>query len=392
MRTRAAVTAATFVACGLLTSTACTGGDDSAPSSTVPTGSSAPTASGSAPNPEPKPKPVNPFTGRGPVPKRPTISVKIDDTAPGRPQVGINQADIVFIEAGRGRADPARGDLRHVPAEDGRLRAQHPAQRPAICCCSSARSPPPYSGGAHDALPRCTAPGSVAGATTTARRFYSRRARGAVQLHQRGAEPVPGGGDGQHAGSARHRLDLRPQLTGCPRARARVPAYRRSVRTPVVFRYSRKLDKYVRYIGGVPQRTARRQSGRRPNVIVQKCNVASAKTRRERQPVAVHVTRWATGGGVSSATASGSTAPGRGRRSDGTVWRTEGGKEIPLAPGNSRGWSSHSVSAPDVPAATAGSSVSAGPLFGPVESATCLNTSSARPGSSAAWPRCSRAA
>ena len=45
--------------------------------------------------------PVNPFTGIGPVPKTPTIAVKIDDTAPGRPQLGIDKADIVYIEQAR---------------------------------------------------------------------------------------------------------------------------------------------------------------------------------------------------------------------------------------------------------------------------------------------------
>ena len=36
------------------------------------------------------------------MPKTPVIAVKIDDTAPGRPQVGIDKADVVYIEAVEG--------------------------------------------------------------------------------------------------------------------------------------------------------------------------------------------------------------------------------------------------------------------------------------------------
>lgn len=51
----------------------------------------------SAPAPKPAPKPVDPLTG-GTVSKNPVVAVKIDDTAAGRPQRGIDQADLVYIE------------------------------------------------------------------------------------------------------------------------------------------------------------------------------------------------------------------------------------------------------------------------------------------------------
>jgi Protein of unknown function (DUF3048) N-terminal domain/Protein of unknown function (DUF3048) C-terminal domain len=53
------------------------------------------------PKPKPKPKPVrptNPFTGIGAPPAGPVIAVKVDDTFNGRPQLGIDQADIVYVE------------------------------------------------------------------------------------------------------------------------------------------------------------------------------------------------------------------------------------------------------------------------------------------------------
>ena len=68
------------------------------------TGSSGGSATTSAPPPSPqsskpaKPAPaVNPLTGLKPS-KNPVIAVKIEDTALGRPQVGTNRADLVYVE------------------------------------------------------------------------------------------------------------------------------------------------------------------------------------------------------------------------------------------------------------------------------------------------------
>lgn len=41
-------------------------------------------------------RPVNPLTGQRPS-KNPVVAVRIDDTAAGRPQAGVNEADIVYI-------------------------------------------------------------------------------------------------------------------------------------------------------------------------------------------------------------------------------------------------------------------------------------------------------
>jgi hypothetical protein len=70
-----------------------------APSSTPPP--PPPTSSSPAPKPTPKPKPkppaVNPLNGLRPS-RNEVIAVKIEDTAEARPQVGLNLADIVYIE------------------------------------------------------------------------------------------------------------------------------------------------------------------------------------------------------------------------------------------------------------------------------------------------------
>src|SRR5262249_28827404 len=57
----------------------------------------------SSPNPAPTPSAspppaaVSPLTGEKPS-KNPVIAVKIEDTALGRPQVGVDKADIVYVE------------------------------------------------------------------------------------------------------------------------------------------------------------------------------------------------------------------------------------------------------------------------------------------------------
>ncbi|HSY15086.1 MAG TPA: DUF3048 domain-containing protein [Jatrophihabitantaceae bacterium] len=46
--------------------------------------------------------PVNPFTGLAPLPAGPVIAVKVDDTEGGRPQRGIDLADVVYVEQAEG--------------------------------------------------------------------------------------------------------------------------------------------------------------------------------------------------------------------------------------------------------------------------------------------------
>jgi Protein of unknown function (DUF3048) N-terminal domain len=40
----------------------------------------------------------NPLTGIVPSPSGPVIAVKVDDTAPGRPSLGVDRADVIYIE------------------------------------------------------------------------------------------------------------------------------------------------------------------------------------------------------------------------------------------------------------------------------------------------------
>jgi hypothetical protein len=133
--------AAVVVAAGAVTAVAMSGGDGKkkeVTASPTPTQTAAPTLK-PTPKPTPKPKPagltVNPFTGIGPVPKGPVIAVKIEDTIDARPQVGLEKADIVYIEQVEGGLTrmaavfatnkPVVEPVRSVRASDSELLTQY---------------------------------------------------------------------------------------------------------------------------------------------------------------------------------------------------------------------------------------------------------------------------
>ena len=75
---------------------------DVPPTSTAPTPaagtpSDTPTPTPSPTTAEPKPAPGDPLTG-GKVSGNPVIAVKVENTSAARPQVGLSQADIVFVQ------------------------------------------------------------------------------------------------------------------------------------------------------------------------------------------------------------------------------------------------------------------------------------------------------
>ena len=104
----AGVSAAVVVAAGVGIGVAATQHTSSRPVAAGASPTPTPTPPSSAtptprpkPKPKPKPKPVrptNPFTGMGAPPAGAVIAVKIDDTFNGRPQRGIDQADVVYVE------------------------------------------------------------------------------------------------------------------------------------------------------------------------------------------------------------------------------------------------------------------------------------------------------
>jgi hypothetical protein len=98
-------------------------------------GSESPAAGPSSTSP-PAGQAVNPLTGLPGVPAGPVVAVKVDNTAAGRPQWGLNQADVVYVEQVEGGLTrlaavyashrPARvGPVRSVRSGDLELLAQY---------------------------------------------------------------------------------------------------------------------------------------------------------------------------------------------------------------------------------------------------------------------------
>jgi hypothetical protein len=286
------------------------------------------------PKPKPKPKPpaVNPLTGVGAVPKGAVVAVKIDDTESGRPQRGIDQADVVYVEQAEGGLTrlvsvfathkPTVEAVRSVRTSDPELLAQY---GPIALVAS---------GGGGDSLP--TLDKSSLHAVIND--------RGGPGFGRDGSRPVPYNltSDLSQVSSAVHSAGAAsigftwkttpPGLSSTPKA---THVQTQVGGTPVNFQWSAKLSRYVRVIGGSQQSAADGAPIAASNVIVQFCNVT------------VHPGDVDVAGNPAQYTHS----VGRGRvavfrnghRLDGTWTRLAGkagttlrdkhGKPIPLAPG-----------------------------------------------------------
>jgi hypothetical protein len=344
--TRASVAAA-IIASTMLASAACTGSSDSTSTSTpAPVTTPTPTKSAAAPKPKPKPKPKhephkNWFTGIGKVPKRSTIAVKIDDTAPGRPQVGINKADIVFVEAVEGGLTRLAAIFgTNKPKAVGYVRSTRPSDPDLLR--QFGKITEAYSGGAHDSLPRLYRSGIRSWSNDGGAGFYRRRARAAssyinltINLNRVAA-----------AVRTPHPHDIgwtfAPKLTGLHLHTKRGFTVRTEVTgsyahgTPVVFHYSRKFGKYVRYINGQQQVSSTGHPVAATNVIVQKCRVHSHPQDTDVNGNPSQFT-FTVGHGKAVIFRNGKRIDGtwtRHKVSGGTTWRTRSGKQIPLMPGN----------------------------------------------------------
>jgi Protein of unknown function (DUF3048) N-terminal domain/Protein of unknown function (DUF3048) C-terminal domain len=262
----------TGLALALLAS-ACTGSKSGSQPSSTAAAPSTPTSSGSSSAAAPKkPAPkVNPLTGIGPVPKTPTIAVKIDDTAPGRPQLNIDRADIVYIEE-------VEGGLTRLAAVFG-------TNKPTVGYVRSTRPSDPdlllqygkiteaYSGGAHDSLPRVHRSGITSWSNDAGARFYQRVSRAAssyinltLNLKQVAA----------HVKTPRPRdIGLRWSAVAPGKGSKGTDVHTTVGGTAVEFRWANKLKRYVRYIDGVPQRAADGKYISTPNVVVQVCRVVA---------------------------------------------------------------------------------------------------------------------
>ncbi|PZS31246.1 MAG: hypothetical protein DLM58_12085 [Pseudonocardiales bacterium] len=228
---------------------------------TVPV--SSPARTKPAPKPAPKPPSVDPLTGGKPA-KGSVVAVKIDDTANGRPQVGINHADIVYIEQVEGGLTrtialfhsvkpPAVGPVRSVRANDPELLTQYgPISFVA-------------SGGGGDSLPALDK--SILKANINDRGapgFFRDNGRSVPYNLMLQLAQVSGGAAAKPVG-----FTWSSSTKGLGRTPA-APAVNTVVGgTPVQFQWDGAHKVYVRYIDGVQQHAADGGVIGTPNVIVQ---------------------------------------------------------------------------------------------------------------------------
>ena len=319
--------------------TACTGSAKKTVAVIVPT--SAPVTSTSvAPSTSAKPKPthqprppaINPLTGGKPV-AGPVIAVKIDDTGPGRPQLNIQQADIVYIEeaeAGLTRllavfdsSKPTVGYVRSVRPSDPELLLQYGKITLAA------------SGGAGNPLQILARSGVHGWLMDAGASFYHRD-------YSRSSDYI----NVQLDLAAVSRVVKTPAARSIGFTWADSPAGLRRRpggrtvsttvgSTPVRFDYDSKLKKYVRYIDGVRQQAVGGAVVATPNVIVQHCRVEAhpADTDVNHNPSQFTHT---VGHGRVTVLRNGHRVSGTwSRRSTGspTILRDGKGAAIPLAPG-----------------------------------------------------------
>ena len=225
-----------------------------------------------APTPTPTPQGPNPLTGVGVPPSGPVIAVKVDDTAAGRPSLGLEKADVIYIEEVEGgltrmvavfaSAKPNVRAVRSVRASDPELLRQY------------GRIIVVASGGGGRSLPTLDRSGL----------HSSINDRGGVGFSRDRSRPAPYNvvtnlakvsaaikGDGvRNVGFTWAAAD--PRLAGAKPA----PAVNTRVgSTGVSFVWDAKLASYVRTEGGRRILTASGAPIAKPNVLVQYCKVAS---------------------------------------------------------------------------------------------------------------------
>lgn len=258
--------AVTVFAVGALAATALGGCSSDPKPKATPVASATTTA---APTPT-TPAPVNPLTGVGTSPAGPVIAVKVDDTAPGRPSMGVEQADVIYIEE-------AEGGLT-------RMVAVFASARPKVRAVRSIRSSDPEllaqygriivvaSGGGHKALR--VLDGSPLHSVINDRGqvgFSRDRSRAAPYNVVSDLAKVSAAvkADGvRKVGFTWAATD--------PRLDAAKPAPKVSTRvgsTPVGFSWDTKLAAYVRTVNGRRVLAAGGAPVAKPNVLVQFCEV-----------------------------------------------------------------------------------------------------------------------
>lgn len=343
-RVVAAASAVVVVAAGVGISVAATQDSSAKPVAAPVTTSSSSATPSPSPTPTPTPPPrkptvkpapaTNPFTGIGRPPTGAVVAVKVEDTANGRPQRGVNQADIVYVEqveAGLTRLiaifashRPVVEPVRSVRSNDPELLSQY---GPIVVAASGGGGPP------LQAVASSILHGVYEGGPGFARDFsrsapYNLTVNTAVL-----AAASPTAGRAKNVGFTWSATV--PGLTSALRGRS----LRTSIGGPdtvqVGFDYDPATGRYVRIIDGNRQTTADGAIISTPNVVIQYCDV---RTSPGEVDVVGNPSKFTTsiGSGPTVVFRNGHRFIGRWSRptlTSGTTLLSATGRPLPLAPG-----------------------------------------------------------
>lgn len=265
----------TALAVAALTATAMGGCSSDTKPKAAPKPSPTATATTTAvPTPSATPA-VNPLTGVGAAPTGPVIAVKIDDTAAGRPSLGLEQADVIYIEE-------AEGGL-------SRMVGVFASAKPKVRAVRSIRSSDPELLGQYGRIIIV-----ATGGGGSSLRDVDRSSLHSV-IHDRGQ--VGFSRDRSRRGPYNVVSDLAkvsdavkadgvrnvgftwaavdPRLAGAPSA---ATVSTRVGSTGVGFVWDAKLASYVRTVGGQRILTASGAPIAKPNVLVQFCRITADRS------------------------------------------------------------------------------------------------------------------
>jgi Protein of unknown function (DUF3048) N-terminal domain/Protein of unknown function (DUF3048) C-terminal domain len=218
---------------------------------------------------------LNPLTGLGPVPNGPVVAVKVDDTEAGRPSMGLDKADVIYIEE-------AEGGL-------SRMVAVFASAKPQVRAVRSVRTSDPELLGAYGKI-ILVASGGGGNALPTLDRsglWSSINDRGQVGFHRDLARVAPYNlvADLAAVSGAFNAVGVRnvgftwgatdPGLSVASAA----PVVSTLVgSTNVDFVWDSKMERYVRTVGGQPVAAADGALVAKPNVLVQYCQVTADRS------------------------------------------------------------------------------------------------------------------
>jgi hypothetical protein len=223
-----------------------------------------------APGTTPNLPATNPLTGLAGAPRGPVIAVKLDDTASGRPSLGVEKADVIYIEE-------VEGGL-------SRMLAVFSAAKPRVRAVRSVRPSDPELLGQYGKI-IVVATGGGGSSLPTLDRSDLRSSindRGQVGFTRDPSRPAPYNvvsdlakvsrsikADGvRDVGFQWAAKDPRlARAKSAPKVSTRVGS------TPVDFVWDAKEARYVRLVGGQRIRAASGAAVAKPNVLVQYCKV-----------------------------------------------------------------------------------------------------------------------